>query len=148
MRVVFADTGYWVALLNPHDDLHDKAQRISKVIHPAHIVTTEMVLTELLNDFSDRGERFRKAAVDLIRKLYQHPNATIIPQTSVQFQAALNLYEQRPDKEWSQTDCVSFQIMGEQLISEALAYDKHFVQAGFTALLRHCQSRLGEALAP
>lgn len=49
------------------------------------------------------------------------------------------LYEQRPDKEWSQTDCVSFKIMEEQIIFEALAYDKHFVQAGYTALMRNCR---------
>lgn len=139
MRVVFADTGYWVALLNPHDDLHDKAVNLSKAVQPAHIITTEMVLIEVLNDFSDRGEYFRQIAVNLIRSLYQHPNTTIIPQTSVQFQAALTLYEQRPDKEWSQTDCVSFKIMDEQVIFEALAYDKHFVQAGYTALMRNCQ---------
>lgn len=138
MRVVFADTGYWVALLNRHDDLHRKALDLSKAVQPAHIVTTEMVLVEVLNDFSDRGEYFRQAAVNLIRGLYQHPNTTVIPQTSVQFQAALTLYEQRPDKEWSQTDCVSFRIMEEQIISEALAYDKHFLQAGHTALMRNC----------
>ena len=139
MRVVFADTGYWVALLNPHDDLHDKALNLSKAVQPAHIVTTEMVLVEVLNDFSDRGEYFRQTAVNLIRSLYQHPNTTVILQTSVQFQAALMLYEQRPDKEWSQTDCVSFKIMEDQIIVEALAYDKHFVQAGYTALMRKCR---------
>ncbi|MEH2144767.1 type II toxin-antitoxin system VapC family toxin [Nostoc sp.] len=139
MRFVFADTGYWVALLNPHDDLHRKAVQLSKAVQPAHIVTSEMVLTEVLNDFSDRGEYFRQAAVNLIKTLYQHPNTTIIPQTSLQFQAALTLYEQRPDKEWSQTDCVSFKIMEEQIISDALAYDRHFVQAGYTALMRNCQ---------
>ncbi|ARV61915.1 nucleic acid-binding protein [Nostocales cyanobacterium HT-58-2] len=139
MRVVFADTGYWVALLNPHDDLHDKALNLSKSVQPAYIVTTEMVLVEVLNDFSARGEYFRQIAVNLIRSLYQHPNTTIIPQTSVQFQSALTLYEQRPDKEWSQTDCVSFKIMEEEIIFEALAYDKHFVQAGYTALMRNCQ---------
>lgn len=111
---------------------------LSKALHPVHIVTSEMVLTEVLNDFSSRGEYFRKAAVNLITKLYQHPNTTIIPQTSIQFQAALILYEQRPDKQWSQTDCVSFKIMEEQCIVEALAYDKHFVQAGFQALMRNC----------
>ncbi|MFM6540082.1 MAG: hypothetical protein ACKPHW_17395 [Microcystis panniformis] len=58
MRVIFADTGYWVALLNPHDNLHQKALTLSKTIQPAHIVTTEMVLVEVLNDFSDRGEYF------------------------------------------------------------------------------------------
>lgn len=139
MRILFADTGYWVALLNPHDDLHDKAVNLSKAMQPVHIIISEMVLTEVLNDFSSRGEYFRKAAVSLIRRLYQHPNTTIIPQTSIQFQAALTLYEQRPDKEWSQTDCVSFKIMEEQSICEALAYDKHFVQAGFTALMQNCQ---------
>ena len=139
MRVVFADTGYWVALLNPHDDLHGKALNLSKAVQPAHIVTTEMVLVELLNDFSDRGEYFRQTAVNLIQSLYQHPNTTVILQTSVQFQAALILYEQRPDKEWSQTDCVSFKVMEEHIISEALAYDKHFVQAGYTALMRKCR---------
>lgn len=139
MRVVFADTGYWVALLNPHDDLHDKAVNLSKAVQPAHIVTSEMVLVEVLNDFSDRGEFFRQTAVTLIRSLYQHPNMTVIPQTSVQFQAALALYEQRPDKAWSQTDCVSFKIMEAQIIFEALAYDKHFAQAGYTALMRNCQ---------
>lgn len=139
MRIVFADTGYWVALLNPHDNLHDKAVNLSKALHPTHIVTSEMVLTELLNDFSDRGEYFRQVAVNWIRNLYQHPNTTIIPQTSGQFQTALTLYEQRPDKAWSQTDCVSFKIMEEQIIYEALAYDKHFAQAGFTALMRKCR---------
>ncbi len=71
--------------------------------------------------------------------LYQHPNTTVIPQTSVQFQSALTLHEQRPDKEWSQTDCVSFKIMEEQSIVGALAYDKHFAQAGFMALMRNCR---------
>ena len=42
-------------------------------------------------------------------------------------------------KEWSQTDCVSFKIMEEQIIAEAFAYDRHFVQAGYTALMRNCQ---------
>ncbi|MEQ9368034.1 MAG: hypothetical protein RIG63_03240 [Coleofasciculus chthonoplastes F3-SA18-01] len=59
MRILFADTGYWVAFLNPKDDLHDKAVNLSKAIQPAHIVTSEMVLTEVLNDFSARGEYFR-----------------------------------------------------------------------------------------
>lgn len=141
MRIVFADTGYWVALLNPRDDLHAKAQQLSKAIQPAHIVTSEMVLVEVLNDFSDRGEFFRQTAVSLIERLYQHANTTIIPQTSLQFQVALTLYKQQPDKEWSQTDCVSFKIMEEQAIAEALAYDKHFIQAGYQALMRNCQEQ-------
>ena len=136
MRVIFADTGYWVAVLNPHDDLHSKAISLSKSLQPIHIVTSEMVLAEVLNDFSDRGNYFRQAAINLMKSLYQSPNITVIAQTSQQFQTALNLYEQRPDKAWSQTDCVSFKIMEEHKILEALAYDKHFAQAGFIPLMR------------
>ncbi|MEO0350837.1 MAG: PIN domain-containing protein [Cyanobacteria bacterium P01_A01_bin.15] len=140
MRVVFADTGYWVALLNPHDDLHTKAIKLSKEINPVHVVTSEMVLTEVLNDFSKRGENLRLVAVNLIKSLQKHSNTTIIPQTSTQFEAALMLYESRLDKAWSQTDCVSFQIMEEHSIYDAFAYDKHFRQAGYEPLMRNCPS--------
>ena len=64
MRTVFADTGYWVALLNPRDELHDKAIELSKSLNPVHIVTSEMVLTEVLNDFSKRGDYLRQAATE------------------------------------------------------------------------------------
>lgn len=139
MRFVFADTGYWVALLNSQDDLHDKAVRLSKTLQPIHIFTSEVVLTEVLNDFSKRGEYFRALATGLIQNLRSHPNTTIIPQTSQQFDQALLLYTQRKDKQWSHTDCVSFNIMEENGILEALAYDKHFTQAGYTPLMRNCQ---------
>ncbi|MEB3125058.1 MAG: PIN domain-containing protein [Synechococcales bacterium] len=139
MRFIFADTGYWVALLNPGDNLHQKAINLAQALQPAYIVTSEMVLTEVLNDFSKRGEYLRDVASELIRDLRSHPNTTIIPQSSQQFEKAFNLYTQRKDKQWSHTDCVSFNIMEENGIAEALAYDKHFAQAGFTALMRNCR---------
>jgi len=136
MRQVFADTGYWVALLNPKDELHQKARDLSKQMDSLYIVTSEMVLAEVLNDFSKRGAFFRQAAIELIESLYNHTNVTVIQQSSSQFQEGLLLYKKRPDKEWSITDCVSFKIMEEYGITEALAYDKHFEQIGFIALLR------------
>jgi predicted nucleic acid-binding protein len=141
VKFIFADTGYWVALLNPRDNLHSKAKKLAQSLQPVHIFTSEMVLAEVLNDFSKRGEYLREAAVEFIEALYRDPNTTIIPQTTHQFRDALKLYNQRPDKEWSQTDCVSFNIMQEHEIVEALAYDKHFVQAGYTALMRNCPQR-------
>lgn len=73
MRKVFAYTGYWVALLNPRDDLHQKVQEVSEAISPVHIFTSEMVLTEVLNDFSKRGNFFRQAVIELIENIYKHP---------------------------------------------------------------------------
>ena len=136
MKVVFADTRYWVALLNPRDELHNKATELSKFLNPVRIVTSEMVLTEVLNDFSKRGDYPRQAATELIDRIQENPNITVVSQTSQQFRQGLELYKNRLDKNWSLTDCVSFKIMEHMSIYEALAYDKHFEQGGFRALLR------------
>jgi predicted nucleic acid-binding protein len=119
--------------------LHKKAVQLSKTLHPVYIVTSEAVLIEVLNDFSKRGEYFRDLAIELTQNLRSNPNVRIVPQTSEQFEQGLRLYQQRKDKAWSHTDCVSFKIMEENGIREALAYDKHFAQAGFTALMRNCR---------
>ena len=68
--------------------------------------------------------------------LHNNPNVEVVPQTDAQFTVALERYAQRNDQTWSLTDCASFVLMGERGITEALAYDRDFEQAGFTALLR------------
>ncbi len=141
MRIVFADTGYWIALIYQNDDLHNIAIQLTAKIMPAKIVTTEMVLAELLNAFSGRGKPLREAAINLIESLINDPAVEVIPQTAQLFSDALKLYSQRLDQAWSHTDCASFCIMRERNILEALAYDRHFEQAGFVALLREGRSK-------
>ena len=136
MMSFFADTGYLVALVNPRDELHRRAQELSALVDSARLVTTEMVLTEVLNHFSKSGERLRRAAVALIVELRDDSETSIVPQSSFQFQEALTLYGTRSDKDWSHTDCASFQAMKREGITDALTHDRHFEQAGFRALLR------------
>lgn len=137
MRTVFADTGYWIALINPGDSLHTKAEEISTTYSPFKIVTSEMVLTEVLNSFSKGGVYIRRSTLTIVEKLCSESTISIVPQTSTQFEEARSLYAQREDKAWSLTDCASFQIMWKEGIIEALTYDRHFEQAGFKALLRN-----------
>ena len=134
MKVVFADTGYWVALLNPKDQLHERAKQVSKSLGPVRILTTEMVLDELLASLSQVPSR--SAAIRGVESIYANPNVEVVPQTSIQFREAFVLFKSRLDREWSLTDCASFELMRARGISEALAHDQHFVQAGFSALLR------------
>jgi predicted nucleic acid-binding protein len=136
MRLFFADSSYWIALLNPRDALHGKAASLSESLGGDRVVTSEMVFTELLNDYSKRGEILRRAAVRLIERLRRNPNVTIVPQSSLQFQDALSLYAERSDKTWGHTDCSSFRIMDRDGITQALTHDRDFQQAGFQALLR------------
>jgi hypothetical protein len=79
VKKVFADAGYWVAVINLHDDLHDKAIRISSSLSPYLIVTSEMALCEVATYFSDKGPRLRQAVVDLIRSIRTNPNSRVIP---------------------------------------------------------------------
>jgi uncharacterized protein len=136
MKTVFADTGYWIALLDPQDTLHQKAVQLSVALAQEKICTSEMILTEVLNHFSKRGIFLRQAATALMQSAEANPAIEIVPQTSELFHAALKLYSQRLDQAWSHTDCATFCIMQQRSILEALAYDKHFEQAGFIALLR------------
>ena len=135
MKSVFADACYWIALLNPKDLLHEAAKRVSRELGPCRIVTSEMVLVELLNGLSGFGDEKRKVAAQTVNSLESNPNVEIVPQTSMQFRSAVVRYASRLDKEWGATDCASFLLMEEKGMSEVLTADNHFKQAGFTILL-------------
>ena len=134
MRTVFADTGYWVALLNPRDQHHGSVKKVSSALGQTRIVTSEMVLDELLAGLSEPP--VRAIAISAVSGILANPNVEVVPQTSLQFREAFDLYKTRADKGWSLTDCASFNLMKERGITEALAHDGHFEQAGFVALLR------------
>ncbi|MCH8292381.1 type II toxin-antitoxin system VapC family toxin [Candidatus Poribacteria bacterium] len=136
MNAVFADAGYWIALFNPRDQLHTRAIAVSQSTQNRSIVTSQLVLMEFLNYYASLGQMFRQQAVGVVRSLQQDTNVEIVPLSDEQFEAALTLYAQRQDKTWGIIDCASFLIMEERGITEALAYDEHFRQAGFVPLLR------------
>lgn len=136
MRLVFVDAGHWIALWNPQDALHQRAVDLSSTLQDAQLVTTQFVLTEALDFMASAGEFRRLYAVQMVRDLERNPDIEIIPQTAAQFRGAVERYADRSDQRWSLTDCASFLVMEERGITEALAYDRHFEQAGFRALLR------------
>lgn len=136
MRTVFADAGYWIALLNPADNLRSKTASLSNSLQPFQIITSELVFTEVLNSFSRREDAFRRAAAQFVRQSFDNSKIEVISHSGDLFRQFLNLYEQRADKAWSLTDCASFCIMQQRELLEALTHDRHFEQAGFIALLR------------
>ena len=129
----FADTGYWIALANTRDELHLRARAWSERLI-ATLVTTDAVLIEVADAFS--GVTWRAVATELIEDVLSDPDITVVPLDRTLFERGFGRYRARRDKDWGLTDCISFVIMEDRGISEALAYDQHFVQAGFRALLR------------
>ncbi len=136
MKQVFADTSYWLALTSPKDTFHLKAVELSKTLQEVSILTTDLILGEFLNHFSQRGKFYRLQAIDIVREIKSEPTAQVIYCDNAYFDMALELYEARPDKNYSFTDCFSMLILKKNNLSEVLSADRHFEQEGFTRLLR------------
>jgi len=92
MRTLFADTCDWIALLNPRDQLHDRAVRVSQSLLAARIVTTDEMLTELLNDFGDRGILLRQAATRMVAQMQVDSRIHIEPQSRETFEAGFRVF--------------------------------------------------------
>ena len=135
MKLVFADTLYWGASLYPQDQYRVRAVRAQAAIGEALLVTTDEVLTELLDGLAQRGLNLREVGAQAVRKILTDARVMVHPQSRTSFLAGLRLYEQRFDKGHSLVDCVSMTTMRRHGITEVLTNDHHFTQEGFTALL-------------
>ena len=133
MKAVFADTFYFLALLNRRDPAHARAVAVSRVPR-LKFVTTDYVLLELADAF--HTPPLRAEFLALHESLLREPSFQVMPGNRALLQRGIQFFKKRPDKEWQLTDCISFVVMEDEGIAEALTGDKHFEQAGFTALLK------------
>src|SRR5262249_34937195 len=133
IAMIFADTFYYVALLNPNDRAHGRAVAATASL-TSKLLTTAWVLTELADAFP--SIRLRLRCWNSIHTVLSDPDTQVVPMDQTLFDAGLALYGARLDKEWSLTDCISFVVMQREGIIEALTGDHHFEQAGFVALLK------------
>ena len=133
---VFLDAAYLIALGVPADQHHAQALELFQTMSAARIriVTNRAVLLEVGSSLSKA--RFRPAAIRMLDKMQSSPIVEIVPVTEELARAGWELFRQRMDKEWSWADCISFVVMRERGIRQALTTDEHFEQAGFVALLR------------
>ena len=134
MKAIFADTFYWIALLNSRDTWHSQVIKVSQELSNSPLVISDGIIDELFAYSSKRGDLMRLKVSELYQNFLKDPNIKIISYTPEIRQKAINLYEQRPDKGYSLVDCISMVIMKEMGISEVLTNDKHFAQEGFTIL--------------
>jgi predicted nucleic acid-binding protein len=134
MRQVFADAVYWIAAANRKDQWHAKVVRAVRSLGQATLVTTEEVLDEFVTHYSGHGPIMRGVAASTVRKALSNPLVTVLPQSHQSFLNGLALYEARPDKGYSLTDCISMQAMRAEGITEILTHDNHFTQEGFIIL--------------
>lgn len=133
---VFLDASYAIALSSARDQYHQRAVAISEKleIDGTQLVTTRAVIIEIGNALSK--QKYRDAAIELLTSLKEDPTVEIIPLSEELFERAFSFYQSRQDKEWGITDCISFVVMQERGLTEALTADEHFHQAGYRTLLK------------
>jgi predicted nucleic acid-binding protein len=134
MQAIFADTFYWIALLNPKDAWYPKIIEVSQDISDSPLVITDGVIDEIFAYYSKRGDFLRNKVSELYKNILKDPNIQVVSYTAELRQKGTRLYEQRPDKGYSLTDCISMIVMKEMNISQVLTNDKHFTQEGFIIL--------------
>jgi len=130
---VFADTFHFLALLNSSDAAHVRAIEASCVAG-REFVTTEFVRLELADALAHPRDRVEFFVVR--DAIINDASFHIVPASTELLARGIQFYRERPDKEWSLTDCISFVVMAEKGLSEALTGDRHFEQAGFKPLLK------------
>jgi uncharacterized protein len=135
MNKVFLDTSYAIALSAATDENHKRAAELAGELEASgtRFVTTRAVLLEIGNALSK--VRHRAAAIRLLTALENDPNVEIVAASDELCRRAFEIYRERIDKEWGLIDCMSFVVMNDQSLTEALTADNHFRQAGFQVLL-------------
>jgi uncharacterized protein len=133
---VFLDTAYAIALSSLSDAFHERAVQLAREIRAAgtRLVTTRATLLEIGNALSRQARRH--AGIRLLAVLEVDSRVEIVPLSEQLYERAWRLFRERPDKEWGLTDCVSFTVMQDRGLTEALTADEHFRQAGFQPLMR------------
>ena len=130
---LFLDTAFIQAILNRRDQYHQSALKLLPLVENAQeIWTTEAILMEVGNALSSFD---RLKVVNFIKQCYTTENIKVVNISSDIFKDGLNLYDSRQDKQWGLVDCISFSVMTKRNLTDALTSDRHFIQAGFNALL-------------
>lgn len=137
----FVDAVCWIALLNQDDEFHESADKEYKGLLKKgfRLITSTAVLNEVANALCK--PLFRQSVIEFYHKLKQSALVEIIFVDNELWSAGWILYEQRPDKAWSLTDCISIIIMQNRKLTDVLTNDKHFTQAGFKTLLKKSKTR-------
>ena len=135
MTRYFIDAVHLIALANPKDQWYVDAVKIATATAKNRLLTTEDVLTEFLNFYSESGKYMRQKVVALTRSLLMDVRTEVVSRSETSFLEALDLYESRLDKGYSLTDCISMNVCKQMKINDVLTNDGHFEQEGFKILL-------------
>lgn len=132
---LFLDASFAIALVSPRDQYHGHATVLLRGIKAQRtpLVTTRPVIVEVGNALAKRP--LRAKAVALLESYERDPGIEVAPLSDELYERGRKMYQQHKDKTWGLTDCISFVVMRDRGLTDALTADRHFRQAGFRPLL-------------
>jgi len=129
-KSVFVDTGYWIALFDSRDQHHPAAKSQVGVLKKSKIVIHEFVLFETIT-FINASLKNHKLALLFLEFIESLDNCQVVEVDAGFKKAAMATFKKYADKDFSFTDCVSFEFMNAHNITDAYCFDLHFKQMGF-----------------
>lgn len=134
MAELFVDTSAWYPLLvTSHPDHATVATALRKRVARGHrVVTTNQVVAETQVLLLRRVGI--AAGLAFVQRVRQSPNLVVDVTAAIEEAAVKDWLVRFQDQPFSLTDAVSFAVMTERGIQEALTLDRHFAIAGFTTL--------------
>lgn len=129
---IFVDTLFVVALINRRDQYHQQATELARGLEGYPLLVTDSVLLEIGKGLA---RNYKREAVEVIEQFLTSDEVEVVHLSPPLFDRAFAMYKTHEDKAWGLVDCISFVVMQEAGITQALTFDRHFEQAGFQALM-------------
>ena len=135
---MFVDTAGWAAVADSRQTFHSQAasQLRQARINGTRLITTNLVLAELTALLTRPIRMSRLKQITFLSAIRSAAWVEVVHIDPLRDASAWRLWQSRPDKEWSFTDCSSFVVMQDRALTDALTSDHHFEQAGFVRLLK------------
>ena len=122
-KAIFLDTLFFVALVNDRDQYHDRADAFPPGLSGRQFLTTDAVLLGIGNSLA---RAFKTRAIEIIDYLLTSDDVKVVRLTPTLFDEGFALYRKHRDKEWGLVDCISFVVMRQAGVVEALTFDQYF----------------------
>ena len=129
---MFIDTSGLMCLFDARDNRHSSA------VAYFDSTTTRLTHSYVLAEFVALAIARRaplSAALRFVKAFSSSSEVEVISVSRDAHERGMQLLFARTDKAWSLCDAVSFVLMGDRAIEDALTTDRHFDQAGFVRLL-------------
>ena len=130
--MTFADTSFWVALINSRDERHEQARALWSRFADSGVMTTDHVRGETWTVLRRRAGH--RTAVSFLDALADAARVAVIRVEPPQQDDALRWLRRHDERTYSFVDATSFVAMRDGQMTEALAFDGDFSAAGFVEL--------------